>query len=136
MKMRIKYLFALMATALLLNALNAIIGLITKEYINTFTSSLLCWTIYEVGVIFYVYQKDDSRKIRKQNNDLKYENLKRFLENRKLKEILKQICFRFNIIASSAEFNRLIINTDSEYILLKILERIETSKAVCNEQKR
>lgn len=134
--MRIKYLFALMATALLLNALNAIIGLITKEYINTFTSSLLCWTIYEVGVIFYVYQKDDSRKIRKQNNDLKYENLKRFLENRKLKEILKQICFRFNIIASSAEFNRLIINTDSEYILLKILERIETSKAVCNEQKR
>lgn len=134
MKNRIKYLFVLMAMAIILNALNVIIGLITKQYIGAFASFIMCWAIFEVGSALYEWQKDDSQKIRKQNYDLRLDNMKRFAEIVKLKEVLKQICFKFNIVASSAEFNRLLLGADSEFLVTKILERIETHKAVCNEQ--
>lgn len=135
MKNRIKYLFALMAMAVILNALNVIIGLITKQYIGAFASFVMCWAICEVGSALYVWQQDDSQKIRKQNFELRLDNMKRFAEIIKLKEILKQICFKLNIVSASGEFNRLFLCADSEFITSKILERIETHKAVCNEQK-
>lgn len=134
MKNRIKYLFALMAIAIILNALNVIIGLITKQYIGAFVSFIMCWAIFEVGSALFEWQKDDNQKIRKQNYDLRLDNMKRFTEIVKLKEVLKQICFKFNVVASSAEFNRLLFGADSEFFITKILERIETHKAVCNEQ--
>lgn len=134
MKNRIKYLFALMAMAIILNALSVIVGLITKQYIGAFASFIMCWAIFEVGSALYEWQKDDSQKIHKQNFDLRLDNMKRFAEILKLKEILKKICFKFNVTASSAEFNRFLLGADSELIASKILERIENHKAVLNEQ--
>ena len=94
----------------------------------------MCWAIFEVGSALYEWQKDDNQKIRKQNYDLRLDNMKRFTEIAKLKEVLKQICFKFNVVASSAEFNRFLLGADSELIASKILERIENHKAVLNEQ--
>lgn len=134
MNFRIKCLFLLIIISVILNALNVIIGLLTKQYICAFGSFVMCWAIFEVGRTLYEWQSDDSLKIRKQNFDLRLDNMKRFAEIVKLKEVLKKICFKFNVAASPAEFNRFLLGADSELIASKILERIENHKAVLNEQ--
>ena len=136
MTYKIKFLFLLIGIAILLSAFNVVFLIIAKQYIGAFGSFVMCWAILENARALQYLQKDDVQKEIAKNRELKLENIRRFAEIVKLREILKRICFKLNIVASSAEFNRLLHAADSEFIEAQIFKRIElhSSKQVSTEK--